>query len=100
MCAKYLWRAFLAIHTDGDTARMLRQRYTFRIQPNLYPLSLQYFAYGLGNIFVFASNQARSHLYDRDFASEAAIHLAEFQADITSADNHEMLRQEINVHHR
>ena len=85
---------------DRDTAVALRQGYTFRIPPNLYPLRLQDFAHGLGNIFVFTSNQARSHLDDRDFAPEAAIHLTEFQSNITSADNDEMLRQKVDIHHR
>ena len=44
--------------------------------------------------------RARSHLDNRDFAPEAAIHLTEFQSDITSADDDEMLRQEVDIHHR
>ena len=97
---QYFRRTFVTLHVDGDTAIALCQRDTFRIQPDLYPLSLQNFAHGLGNIFVFTSNQARSHLYNRDFAAEAAIHLPKFQTNITSADDDKMLRQKIDVHHR
>ncbi len=66
----------------------------------MYPFRLHDFAHSLGNIFVFPPNQARSHLYDRDFAPEAAIDLRELQSNITSADDDEMLGQEIDVHHR
>ena len=66
----------------------------------VYPLSLQNFAHGLGNVFVLPSNQARSHFHNRDFAPETAIDLSELQPNITSADDDEMLGQEIDVHHR
>ena len=65
----------------------------------MYPFGLQDFAHGFGNIFVFASNQTRPHFYNRDFAAEAAIHLGKFQPNITSADNDQMLRQEVDIHH-
>src|SRR4029077_4266553 len=40
MRAQYFRRTFVASDADGDTAVVLRQRYTFRIQPDLYPLCL------------------------------------------------------------
>src|SRR6201987_969083 len=40
------------------------------------------------------------HFDDRYLAAKAAIHLAEFEADIAAADNDEMVRQKIDVHHR
>src|ERR1700751_4322810 len=40
------------------------------------------------------------HFDDRYLAAKAAIHLAEFEADIAPADNDEMVRQKIDVHHR
>ncbi len=88
------------MQADGDAAIAFRQRDTFRIQPDVYALSLQDFAHSLGNVFVLPSNQARSHFHNRDFAPEAAIDLGELQPNITSADDDEMLGQEIDVHHR
>src|SRR5688572_18637080 len=92
--------AFLAIHVHSHIVIALGQRNTSRIQTNLYPFCLQNLANGLGYIFVFTSNQTRAHLNNRDFAAEAAIHLTKFQADITPADDDEVLRQKINLHHR
>ena len=66
----------------------------------VYAFSLQDFAHSLGNVFVFPSNQARSHFHNRDFAPEAAIDLGELQPNITSPNDDEMLGQEIDVHHR
>src|SRR5688572_20934415 len=97
--AYHFRRPFVASHADGDTVVALRQGYAFRIQSNLYPLSFQNFAHGFRNIFVFTPNQTRSHLDYRDVAPEAAIHLTEFQPDITSADDDETLRQEVDIHH-
>src|SRR5262245_57052411 len=99
MSAGYFRRTSVAVEADSDTTVALRQGYAFRIRPNLNPLHLQDFAYGFGNIFVFTSNQARSHLDDRDFAPKAAIHLSEFQPNITSTDNDEMFRQKVDIHH-
>ena len=98
--AHYFWRTFFAREADGDTAIAFRQRDTFRIQPDVYAFSLQDFAHSLGNVFVLPPNQARSHFHNRDFAPEAAIDLSELQPDIASADDDEMLGQEIDVHHR
>ena len=101
MRADYFRRTFFACRG--------RRRYRHRVSPARYishsaecrmPSSLQDFAHSLGNIFVFPSNQARSHFYNRDFAPEAAIDLSELQPNITSADDDEMLGQEIDVHHR
>src|SRR5689334_13714477 len=41
MSAQCFRRAFEAFHADSDFAFMLRQRYTFRVQPNPYPFSFQ-----------------------------------------------------------
>ena len=45
-------------------------------------------------------DQPRPHLDDGDLAPEAAKHLAEFETDIAAADDHQMLRQKIDIHHR
>ena len=98
--AHYFWRAFFACEANGDAAIAFRQRNTFRIQPDVYALRLQNVAHSLGDVFVLPANQARSHFHNRNFASEAAIDLSELQTNITSADDDQMLGQEVDVHHR
>src|SRR5579864_6263110 len=93
LSAYYFWRTFFAGEAHGDAAIAFCQRDTFRIQPDLYTLSLQDFAHSLGNVFVLPSNQARSHFHNRDFAPEPAIDLSKLQPYIASADDDEMLRQ-------
>src|SRR5690242_10846633 len=44
-------------------------------------------------------NEARSFFYDGDLAAEAPVHLAEFEADVAAADDEQVRRQEIHVHH-
>jgi hypothetical protein len=88
------------VRPHGDTAIALGERDTFRIQPDLHALSHQDVAYSLGDIFVLPSNQARSHFHNRHVAPEAAIDLSELQPNIASANDDEMLRHEIDVHHR
>src|SRR5215470_11222910 len=99
MRAQYFRGPFLAVHADHDTAAALCKGNAFRIQPNLYPLRFHDLAHSLRDIFIFAADQPRPHLHDGDLASKAAKHLAEFQTDVTSADDDEVLRQKINAHH-
>ena len=37
---------------------------------------------------------------DRDLAAEAPEHLRELEPDVAAADDHQMSRDEIDVHHR
>ena len=53
-----------------------------------------------GNVRVFAVDEARRHLHDRDLAAEPPVHLGEFQPDIAAADDHQMARHEVDRHHR
>src|SRR6266480_4593586 len=81
--AYYFWRTFLTCEANGDTAIALGERDTFRIQPDLYALSLENVAHSLGDVFVLPCNQARSHFHNRHVAPEAAIDLGELQPNIT-----------------
>ena len=51
------------------------------------------------HVLIFAGDQTRPHLDHCDPAAEAAVHLRELESDVASADDDEMLRQEIDVHH-
>ena len=53
----------------------------------------------VGDVLVFTPYESASHLDDSDFASEAAIHLAEFQPNVTSTDDDQMFRHEVHIHH-
>ena len=44
-------------------------------------------------------DDARRHLDDGDAAAEAPVHLREFESDVAAADDDQVLRQEIDVHH-
>ncbi len=50
-------------------------------------------------VFILTRNQSWRHFNNRDLAAESAKHLAKFQADIAAADDRQMPRQEVNVHH-
>ena len=63
-------------------------------------LALYNFLYGRRYIFVFAMDQARRHLKDGDLAPKSPVHLAEFQTNITTAHDNQVLRKKVDVHHR
>ena len=46
------------------------------------------------------ANEPRRHFNNRYPAPKPAVHLAEFEADKATADNDEMARQKVDVHHR
>src|SRR5215470_17361541 len=52
------------------------------------------------HVLVLVANKPRRHFDNRYPAPKPAVYLAEFEADIAAADNDEMLRQKIDVHHR
>src|SRR5246500_5803285 len=52
------------------------------------------------HVLVLMANEPRRHFDDRYLAAKAAVDLAEFEADIAAADNDQMLRQKVDVHHR
>src|ERR1700745_1160541 len=53
-----------------------------------------------GNVFVFTFNQSRRHLHNGDLAAEAAVHLSKLQSYVAAADDDQVFRQKIDVHHR
>ena len=69
------------------------------VEANVDVFGLENVADRGGNILVLAADQARAALDDGHFAAEAPIHLREFETDIAAADDDQMLRQEIDVHH-
>src|SRR5438067_13183595 len=57
-------------------------------------------AHCLRYVGIFACNQTRVALHDRDFGAEAPIHLTELQPDVAPADDDHVLRLRIELHYR
>ena len=71
----------------------------FSVKSDIDAFILEDFFDGFRNVFVFALNQPRPHLDDRDPTAKAAIHLTKLQPHITAADDYQVLRQVIYIHH-
>ena len=54
---------------------------------------------GGGDVFVLVGDEVRLHFDDGDLAAEAAVHLAELDADVAAADDDEMLGNEVDLEH-
>src|SRR5690242_7109468 len=85
MTADYFGWTCIAIDADRNLTVAFRQRDILRVQPHLYSFGFQNFAHGIRYVFVFASDQTRAHLDDRDLTAEPSIHLREFEPDVTAA---------------
>src|SRR6266404_8680374 len=88
-----------AVQADDDSLAFAACAYAFRVQADLDALALQNFLYGVGNIFILARDQARALFDDGDVGAEAPIHLAKLQANVATADDDQMFRQKVHVHH-
>ncbi len=89
-----------AIDLGDDLVAAFREADAFGIQPDIDALELDDVLDRRRHVLVLAANEPRRHFNDRYLAAKAAVHLAEFEADIAAADNDEMVRQKIDVHHR
>src|SRR5215475_5986742 len=54
----------------------------------------------IGHILIFASEQLRRALHNRDAAAETPKHLPEFETDVPPAQNQQMLGQFVQLHNR
>jgi hypothetical protein len=52
------------------------------------------------DVLVLAAGQARALLDDGDVRAETAEHLREFERDVAAADDDQMARQDLEIHHR
>src|SRR5215471_6231397 len=89
-----------AIDPGDDLVAALDEADAFGIQPDLDALALDDVFDRRRHVFVLMANEPRRHFDDSYLAAKAAVHLAEFEADIAATDNDEMVRQKIDVHHR
>src|SRR5215471_360928 len=89
-----------AIDLGEDFVAALGEADTFGIEPDLDSLALDDVFNSRRHVLVLMANEPRRHFDDRYPAAKAAVHLAEFEADIAAADNDEMVRQKIDIPHR
>src|ERR1700758_2863314 len=89
-----------AIDLGDDLVAALDEADAFGIQSYLDALPLDDIFDRRRDVLVLVANEPRRHFDDRYLAAKAAVHLAQFEADIAAADNDQMLRQKIDVHHR
>src|SRR5207245_2647431 len=52
-----------------------------------------------GYVGVLARNKPWAALDDGDLAAETAVHLAKLERDVAAAEDHQMRRKEIDLHH-
>lgn len=95
----HLRRAAFAIDLNCYFIPLFFDADTFRIEADGDPFVFQDFPDRFGDVFIVALNQARPLLDHCYFAAKAGIHLGEFESDVTAADDSQMLRQKVDVHH-
>src|SRR5580704_6979353 len=88
------------IDLGNDLVAALDEADAFGIQPDVDALALDDVFDRRRHVLVLMANEPRRHFDDRYLAAKAAVHLAEFEADIAAADNDEMVRQKIDVDYR
>src|ERR1700756_5716150 len=89
-----------AIDLGDDLVAALDEADAFGVQPDIDALALDDVLDRRRHVLVLMAKEPRRHFDDRYPAAKAAVHLAEFEADIAAADNDEMARQKIDVHDR
>ena len=51
------------------------------------------------DVVVLATDQSRPHFDNGDATAETSVHLREFEANVAAADNDEVRRHEVDIHH-
>src|SRR5215470_7615432 len=87
------------LNRHSDVVALFCHGDNFAVDANVDIFILQDFGNSARDILVLARYQMWSELDHRDFASEAAIDLRKFEADIAPPEHDEMRRQKIHVHH-
>jgi hypothetical protein len=100
MRASDLGGAGCAIDFGDDLVAAFDKADAFGVQPDLDTLALDDVLDRRRHVLVLVANEPRRHFNNRYPAPKPAVHLAEFEADKAAADNDEMARQKVDVHHR
>src|SRR5262249_9171102 len=72
----------------------------FTVEVQVDPFLAEEIGDRLRDVLVLPRDQARPELDQGHLAAEAAIHLGEFESDVAAAQDDEMWRKKIDVHHR
>ncbi len=89
----------LHTHRYRDAAITPRDAKILRIQAKLDAFVFEDLLQSGGNFGIFPADDARPVFQHSNPTAEATVHLREFEADITAADDHQVRRQEIDLHH-
>src|SRR5207244_10665133 len=92
--------AAAAINLHGYFVAAFFKADAFSVQTNLDTFAFENCFDVFGNVFVFTFDQSRPSLHNVDLTAEAAIHLSKLQPHIAAADDDQVLRQKVHVHHR
>jgi hypothetical protein len=84
---------------DVDAAVALVQAQALRLQPEGDAFAFEHRLDRRRDFRILARDDARRHLDHGDAAAEAPVHLRELEADVAAADDDQVLRQKIDVHH-
>src|SRR5215218_2246591 len=85
----------LAIDRHCHSFRPLPETDALGFGPHPYPLLGENRPNGVGNVHVLTSDQAWTLLNDRDVGAKAPVHLREFEPNVAAANDHEMLRYQV-----
>ncbi len=88
-----------AIQADSNMVAIPSGAKAVGIEPDFDALGFQYLPHCLRHILIFALDQARTFFDDGHPGPKAPVHLAKLEADVAAANDDQVLRQEIHVHH-
>ena len=92
-------RATFAVEVDHYLIAFFFRTYAFGLETDVNSLVFENLLDRFGHVFVIALDQPRPHLDDGHLTAQAPIHLPELQADVASADDDQVLREEVHLHH-
>src|SRR6187200_2895914 len=90
----------LSFNRRHDVGVALFHRDNFAADADVDVLRPENLGNGARDILILAGDETRRGLDDRHSASETAIELRKFEADIAAAEDNQMRGQKIDVHHR
>src|SRR4029453_12545098 len=100
MCTVNRRTALFAFDTDSHGTCASTDLNAKSIQAKVDPFSGENLLNRRGDVGVFVLDKPWSHLDDCHLRTEPAKHLSEFQPNVATADDHEMRRHRVQVHHR
>ncbi|CBJ35683.1 hypothethical protein (plasmid) [Ralstonia solanacearum PSI07] len=87
------------VQPDDHVVRVAPRAQAVGAELDVDPFVFQDLPHRLRYVFVFALDQARAFLHDRHAGAEAPVHLPELEPHVAAADDDQVLRQEVHVHH-